>query len=86
MKTSRDTVSWSVEKTADSPELNAWTSHAELRAALILAGKRIVKLNFGKKDDPTLVVLRRVLREARSVRLSLTPSKQDNAAEPCGSL
>lgn len=42
-------------------------SHAELRAALILAGKRIVKLNFGKRDDPTLALLRRVLREARAV-------------------
>jgi hypothetical protein len=42
-------------------------SHAELRAALILAGKRIVKLNFGKRDDAVLVILRRVLRDARSV-------------------
>jgi hypothetical protein len=40
-------------------------SHAELRAALILAGKRIRKLNFGKRDDPVLLVLRRVLRESR---------------------
>jgi hypothetical protein len=42
-------------------------SHAELRAALTLAGKRIVKLNFGKRDDPVLVILRRVLRDARAV-------------------
>jgi len=42
-------------------------SHAELRAALLLAGKRIVKLNFGKRDDPVLVILRRVLREARAI-------------------
>ncbi|MGA2770307.1 MAG: hypothetical protein ABSG26_05785 [Bryobacteraceae bacterium] len=42
-------------------------SHAEFRAALMLAGKRIVKLNFGKRDDPVLVILRRVLREARAV-------------------
>ena len=27
-------------------------TNAELRAALIIAGKRIVKLNFGKRDDP----------------------------------
>jgi hypothetical protein len=40
-------------------------SHAELRAALMLAGKQIVKLNFGKRDDPVLPVLRRVLRDAR---------------------
>lgn len=42
-------------------------SHAELRAALMLAGKRTVKLNFGKRDDPVLVTLRRVLGEARAV-------------------
>jgi len=42
-------------------------SHAELRAALMLAGKRIVKLNFGKRDDPVLPILRRVLRDARAV-------------------
>ncbi len=42
-------------------------SHAELRAALMLAGKQIVKLNFGKRDDPILPILRRVLREAREV-------------------
>jgi hypothetical protein len=30
-------------------------SHAELRAALRLAGKEIVKLNFGKSDTPLLV-------------------------------
>jgi len=42
-------------------------SHAELRAALMLAGKQIVKLNFGKKDDPVLPILRRVLRDARVV-------------------
>lgn len=42
-------------------------SHAELRAALILAGKRIRKLNFGRRDDPVLPILRRVLRESREV-------------------
>lgn len=42
-------------------------SHAELRAALMLAGKQIVKLNFGRKDDPVLQILRRVLRDARAV-------------------
>jgi hypothetical protein len=42
-------------------------SHSELRAALILAGKRIRKLNFGKRDDPVLPLLRRVLRESRMV-------------------
>jgi hypothetical protein len=37
------------------------------RAALRLAGKRIVKRNFGKLDDPALPILRRVLRDARTV-------------------
>ena len=41
-------------------------SHAELRAAVILAGKEIRKLNFGKADSPVLAMLRRVLREARA--------------------
>ena len=39
-------------------------SHAELRAAVILAGKEIRKLNFGKRDNPVLQTLRRVLRYA----------------------
>jgi hypothetical protein len=42
-------------------------SHAELRAALTLAGRRIVRLNFGRRDDPVLPILRRVLRDARAV-------------------
>jgi hypothetical protein len=42
-------------------------SHHELRAALILAGKEIRKLNFGKWDTPLLRQLRQVLREARLV-------------------
>jgi hypothetical protein len=42
-------------------------SHAELRAAVILAGKEIRKLHFGRADSPVLVVLRRVLRESRAV-------------------
>ena len=44
-------------------------SHDELRAALIIAGKRIRKLQFGRRnDDPVLVYLRSVLREARAIR------------------
>jgi hypothetical protein len=43
-------------------------SHAELQAAVILAGKEIRKLNFGRADSPVLVILRRVLREARALR------------------
>jgi hypothetical protein len=42
-------------------------SHAELRAAVTPAGKRIVKLNFGRRDDPSLPILRRVLRDGRAV-------------------
>jgi hypothetical protein len=42
-------------------------SHAELRAALIVAGKYIRKLNFGKRDAEPLPLLRRVLRDAREV-------------------
>jgi hypothetical protein len=42
-------------------------SHAELRAAVMLAGKEIRKLNFGRADSPVLVVPRRVLRESRAV-------------------
>jgi len=42
-------------------------SHAELRAVVVLAGKEIRKLNFGRADSPLLVVLRRVLRESRTV-------------------
>ena len=37
------------------------------RAALMLAGRRIVKPNFGKREDPALPILRRVLRDARAV-------------------
>ena len=42
-------------------------SHAELRAAVMLAGKGIRKLNFGKADSPMLATLRRVLRDSRAV-------------------
>lgn len=42
-------------------------SHDELRAALRIAGKRIRLLNFGRREDPTLTLLRRVLKEARAV-------------------
>jgi len=42
-------------------------SHSELRAALIVAGKEIRRLNFGKKDSKVLVLLRRVLRDSRVI-------------------
>ena len=42
-------------------------SHTELRALVILAGKEIRKLNFGRANSPVLAILRRVLRESRAV-------------------
>ena len=42
-------------------------SHDKLRAALVVAGKEIRTLNFGRSDTPVLKLLRRVLREARAV-------------------
>jgi hypothetical protein len=42
-------------------------SHAELRGALILAGREIRRLNFGRKDSPVLAQLRKVMRDARAV-------------------
>jgi len=42
-------------------------SHDDLRAALVVAGREIRKLSFGRKDTPVLALLRRVLREARAV-------------------
>ncbi|MGA2184300.1 MAG: hypothetical protein ABSH47_14855 [Bryobacteraceae bacterium] len=39
-------------------------SHDELRAALIVAGRKIRKLSFGRRNDPTLGELRDVLRRA----------------------
>lgn len=43
-------------------------SHDELRGALIFAGRRIRKLTFGRKDDPTRPVLLRVLKDARLLK------------------
>jgi len=40
-------------------------SHHELRAAVRLAGQKIVKLNFERRNDPVLDFLRNTLREAR---------------------
>ena len=47
-------------------------SHSELRGAVILAGKRIRKLNFGRSNDPSLNVLRCVLRREPVGRAALT--------------
>jgi len=43
--------------------------NAELRAALMIADKRIVKLNFGSREDPALKIIRRVLKESRAASL-----------------
>jgi hypothetical protein len=43
-------------------------SHDELRAPLIIAGKRIRQLQFWRKGDSVLGKLRDVLREARTIR------------------
>jgi hypothetical protein len=42
-------------------------SHAELRAALILAGREIRKLNFERRNSPVLAKLREILRDARRI-------------------
>ena len=41
-------------------------SNAELRAALILAGKELKKRIIGRRDNELLQLFRRVLREARA--------------------
>jgi hypothetical protein len=42
-------------------------SHAELRAAVIIAGREIRRLNFGRRDSPVLAKLRAMLKDARMV-------------------
>jgi hypothetical protein len=42
-------------------------SHNELRAALIIAGREIRRLNFGRRKNALWNKLRATLREARSV-------------------
>ena len=55
------------DKVEEMPKSELMRSHDELRAALIVAGREIRKLNFGKKDSPVLQKLREVLKEARVV-------------------
>jgi hypothetical protein len=52
-------------------------SLAELRAALMLAGKEIVKLNFGKRDTELLKMIRERLREAKQVAARFAPAGKD---------
>lgn len=42
-------------------------SHEVLRAALLLAGREIKKLNFGRRNTPLLDLMRRVYKEAGTV-------------------
>ena len=62
-------------------DLDLLRSHDELRAALLLAGKEIRKLNFGRKDSDVLKMLRRVLREARTVAKAEREKKRGAVAE-----
>jgi len=55
------------DKVEEMPKSDLMRSHDELRAALIVAGREIRKLSFGKKDSPVLQKLREVLKEARVV-------------------
>jgi hypothetical protein len=51
-------------------------ANAELRAALRIAAKRIRQLNFGRREDPVLDLLRTVWRE--TVRYGPPPPQTDS--------
>jgi hypothetical protein len=53
-------------------------SHHELRGALRLAGRKIVTLNFGRRNDPVLELLRRTLRDARAVAKAAQEQPKQN--------
>jgi hypothetical protein len=53
-------------------------TEGQLRATLILAGRRIVQMNFGRRDDPVLAILWRVLRDARGA----AKERQTMTADP----
>ena len=60
-------------------------SHAELRAALILAGREIRRLNFGRTDSAVLKKLRAVLRDAWRVAKANSLTDQAYSGVPrCG--
>jgi len=42
-------------------------SHAEFRAALRSAGRRIAQLNFVHRDGKVLAIMRRIWRDSRAV-------------------
>ncbi len=57
------------------PEIRRLTrSHDELRAALIVASRRIRQLRFRRRNDPVLRLLRTVLRDASGVRVEFKAS------------
>lgn len=51
-------------------------SHDELRAALLIAGKEIRRLQMGTKDSPVLRKLRVVLRESRAIRKGIATAEK----------
>ena len=55
---------------------NLERTNAELRAALIVAGKRIVKLNFGRREDRVLPIT-----EARAEEVASGRGGGDSARE-----
>jgi hypothetical protein len=50
-------------------------SHKEVRAALRLARREIVTLNFGKQDTPLLQLIDRVQGDARTVAIAAGVSR-----------
>lgn len=54
-------------------------ANAELRGAMVVAGKRIVKLSPKGKRDPVLPTLRRVIRETEGYTINST---RDGVAAP----
>jgi hypothetical protein len=50
-------------------------SHKEVRAALRLARREIVKLNFGKQDTPLLRLIDRVQCDARAAAVATGVSR-----------
>lgn len=50
--------------------------------AVILASKEIRKLNFGKRDNAVLVILRRVLGESRRSGVNYSHPRTHSANDP----
>jgi hypothetical protein len=58
-------------------------SHDELRGTLIPAARTIIKLSFGRRNDPVLEILRRVLvRDARIVARRARPARIELFGRP----